>query len=233
MRRIEVSRTELFILIGTLALVSSAAWLWSQSFALAAALGIGAAVATLQTMRGMRARQLSGERRQVIDLLQEVGPLVAAGEALHPAVISVAGKFRDGPVRAIGLALERMQTGMSVTAASSRLKGNPLSVLLFKLVLFQRRNGGDPRWLVDTLRKRLELSAELEQRRELALVQIQWQATAITVIFGLVLVAAFLRAGPLIAALFETGEGRSIVATAAAMILWGRVALTALEESIQ
>lgn len=214
-------------------LVAVASWFWAEQPWISLALSVGAGVLTLQTMAEWRRQTVAEERGAVLDLLRETSPLIAAGETLQAAVLAAARHSTAPAVAALRTSLERVSVGQVVERAAAATRRWPLANLLFRLILFQRDQGGDPAPLVAALRRRLELSADLARKRDLALIQIQWQANAITVFFLIVLGAAVLRAGPFLTALIETIEGRGLVAGSAALVIWGRVALSRLAERLQ
>lgn len=213
--------------------VAVLSWFWAEQPWISLALSLGAAVLTLQTVADWRRQTVAEERLAVLELLREASPLISAGESLQTAVQAAARHATASPVVALRTSLQRISVGQTIAKAAEAIERWPLLSMLFRLIVFQRDQGGDPAPLVAALRRRLELSADLARKRDLALVQIQWQANAITVFFIIVLGAALLRAGPFLTALIETIEGRGLVAGSAALVIWGRVALNRLAERLQ
>jgi Flp pilus assembly protein TadB len=209
------------------------AWFWTEQWLIAMAVGAGAAVLTFQTLTSWSQERLSDERTAVLGLLHEVSPLLASGEAFPSALAAVARQGSHPAATALASALDLVFAGAQGSGTGMPPARWPLANLLFQLTLFQRTQGGDPGHMVASLTRRLELTAELARRRDLALIQIQWQANAITLFFGIVLVAGVIRAGPFITALIESAEGRSFVGVSAALVIWGRIVLNRLAEMLE
>lgn len=209
------------------------ALLCTEQWLIAIILGVGATVLTLQIFRSIVQERLSSERKAILELLDDVRPLLASGESFAAALASVARRGQHPAVKALAGALDVVAAGVYRPGSASSPVGWPLANLLFQLTLFHRAQGGDPGAMVASLSTRLELTAELARRRELALIQIQWQANAITLIFGLILLAGIIRAGPFITMLVETVEGRSFVGVSASLVIWGRVVLNRLAEQLE
>ncbi len=213
--------------------LTTLAWLWTEQWLIAMAVGLGAAVLVLQTLISWSRERLSDERAAILELLQEVSPLLASGEAFSSAIAAVARQGSHPATKALANALDVVFAGAHGHGTGLPPSRWPLANLLFQLTLFQRTQGGDPGYMVASLTRRLELTAELARRRDLALIQIQWQANAITLFFGIVLVAGVIRAGPFITALIETAEGRGFVGISAALVIWGRIVLNRLAEMLE
>ena len=231
MERTESQRYWLGASIGLVA--GGLAWFWTEQWLIAGAVGLGAAFLVLQTLRSWAQERLSDERAAILALLHDVNPLLATGETFPSALSAVARQGSHPAALALASALDVEFAGARSAPSATSTARWPLASLLFQLTLFQRAQGGDPFPMVASLTRRLELTAELARRRDLALIQIQWQANAITLIFGLVLVAGLIRAGPFITALIETAEGRSFVGVSAALVIWGRIILNRLAELLE
>lgn len=213
--------------------VATLAWFWTGQWLIACAVGGGSMILTLQTMQSWNLGRLSDERAVVLGLLDEVSPLLASGESFPSALSAVARQASHPAAIALAKALHIAFAGAQGTGPGLPPARWPLANLLLQLALFHRAQGGDPRSMIASLTRRLELTAELARRRDLALIQIQWQANAITLFFGIVLVAGVIRAGPFITALIETAEGRSFVGVSAALVIWGRIVLNRLAEMLE
>ena len=228
------TETRSYGLAGLVGLVSAAlAWFWTEQWLIAGAVGAGAMLLTRQTLTSWSQGRLSDERAAILGLLHEVSPLLASGEAFPSALAAVARQASHPAATALAGALDVVFAGAHGAGKGAPPAQWPLANLLFQLTLFHRVQGGDPGHMVAALTQRLELTAELARRRDLALIQIQWQANAITLFFGLVLVAGLIRAGPFITALIETAEGRSFVGVSAGLVIWGRIVLNRLAELLE
>lgn len=228
------TETRSYGLAGLIGLVSAAlAWFWTEQWLIAGAVGAGAMLLTRQTLASWSQGRLSDERAAILGLLHEVSPLLASGEAFPSALAAVARQASHPAATALARALDVVSAGAYGAGTGGAPAQWPLANLLFQLTLFHRVQGGDPGHMVASLTRRLELTAELARRRDLALIQIQWQANAITLFFGLVLVAGLIRAGPFITALIETAEGRSFVGVSAGLVIWGRIVLNRLAELLE
>jgi hypothetical protein len=171
------------------------AWLWTEQWLIALAVGLGAAVLVLQTLIYWSRERLSDERAAVLELLQEVSPLLASGEAFSSAIAAVARQGSHPATKALANALDVVFAGAHGQGTGLPPSRWPLANLLFQLTLCQRN--------------------------------------AITLFFGIVLVAGVIRAGPFITALIETAEGRGFVGISAALVIWGRIVLNRLAEMLE
>ena len=82
-------------------------------------------------------------------------------------------------------------------------------------------------------REALGMAEVLAKKRNLALIQIRWQANIMTAFFFLVLLASAARAGPLFASLLATDEGRLMVTLSASLVIWGRVSLNLISDAMK
>ncbi|MDO8379274.1 type II secretion system F family protein [Phenylobacterium sp.] len=219
------------LMAGVVAL-GATAW-WAKSLPMGLAVGLGVLILVVQLLRGRQATQLAAERAAVSRLLEQVSPMSRAGMPLLAAMAACSqGSSHPGP-QALALALQGLSAGQPAETAARGVEAWPLSNLTYRLCLVHREQGGAPEGFLKAFRDALGMAEDLAKKRNLALIQIRWQANIMTAFFFLVLLASAARAGPLFASLLATDEGRLMVTLSAALVIWGRVSLNLISEAMQ
>ncbi len=221
----------LAVLVGLLAL-GVVTW-WAKSLPMGIALGIGLLILVTQILQDRKADLLAAERAAVARLLEQVSPLARSGVPLLQAVTSSAQRADHPGLQALGQALSGLAAGRPAEAAALGVAAWPLSNLTYRLCLVHREQGGTPDGFLRAFRNALGMADDLAKKRNLALIQIRWQANIMTAFFFVVLAASAARAGPLFAALLATDEGRLMTTLSAALVVWGRVILNLISEAMQ
>lgn len=219
------------LMVGLATLVATG-W-WAKSLAMGLALGLGAMLLTAQLLRGRQAGQLAAERAAVSRLLEQVSPMSRAGMPLLAAMAACSQRSPHPGPQALALSLQGLSAGQPAEMAARRVQAWPLSNLTYRLCLVHREQGGTPEGFLLAFRNALSMAEDLAKKRNLALIQIRWQANIMTAFFFLVLVASAARAGPLFASLLGTDEGRLMVTLSAALVVWGRVSLNLISEAMK
>lgn len=206
---------------------------WSQAPLLGLIFGIGAFVLIAQIMQQRRSAQLGDERTNVRQLLEQATPLARSGVPLETALGRAAARLDYPGGIALTAALAANAAGRFGGRIEAALRQWPLSELVFQLYLVHRENGGDPTRFMEAFRGSLGMADDLAKKKQLALLQIRWQANMITLFFFLVLGLSIVNAGVFYAALLGTEEGRTLTTISACLVTWGRVVLNVLARSME
>lgn len=219
------------LMVGLVAL-SATAW-WAKSLLMGLVLGLGALILMTQLLRGRQANMVAAERAAVARLMEQVSPISRSGTPLLAAMATCAqGSPHPGP-QALAQALQGLSTGQPEAIAARWVEAWPLSNLTYRLCLVHREQGGVPEGFLMAFREALGMAEDLAKKRNLALIQIRWQANIMTAFFFLVLLASAARAGPLFASLLATDEGRLMVTLSASLVIWGRVSLNLISDAMK
>ena len=219
------------LLAGILAFAATA-W-WAKSLMMGGAVGIGLLVLVAQILQGRAEDLLAAERAGIARLLEQVSPLARAGMPLLGAVSTRAQTSSHPGLQALARALDALASGIPADTAARGVADWPLSNLTYRLCLVHREQGGSPDGFLAAFRNALGMADDLAKKRNLALIQIRWQANIMTAFFFVVLGFSAFRAGPLFAALLSTDEGRLMTTISAALVIWGRVSLNVISEAMQ
>ncbi|WP_374347903.1 type II secretion system F family protein [Phenylobacterium sp.] len=195
--------------------------------------GVGLFALVAQFIQARRAAQLSAERTHVRGLLEQATPLARSGVPLDQAISRAVAMDRFPGGVALDAALRANSAGRPDGPAQADLARWPLSQLVFQLYLVHRDNGGDPTRFLRAFRNALGMADDLAKKKQLALLQIRWQANMITLFFFIVLGFSVANAGVFYAALLGTEEGRSLTSISACLVTFGRVVLNYLARTME
>ncbi|ALL13087.1 hypothetical protein [Caulobacter henricii] len=219
--------------LGVGVLIGLLAGLWCGSIPLGVIVGLGIFVLFGQILAARRNTRLAEERLEVRRLLERVTPLARTGMPLETAFINASKDVSFAGCQALAFALRAGMAGRLDSRAGQALERWPYCDLVYQLILIHRENGGDPSRFLEAYRGALGLVDDLAKKKQIALVQIRWQANIITIFFFLVVAFSFSQAGVYLAALVQTDYGRSLTIVSASLVVWGRVVLNGLARTME
>lgn len=207
--------------------------IWCGAIPLGGLFGAGVYVLICQYLASRTTEVLRRERDCIRLVLDRMLPLARSGVAMDQALATSAAGLDFDSARLLQGALQSVSAGQAPESAAKRLTGWPLTGLTFQLFLIHRENGGNPTGFIEAFRRALSMADDLAKKKQIALIQIRWQANIITLFFFLVLLASVAHAGVFFSALLSTEEGKIITSISANLVVWGRVILNLLARTME